>query len=140
VYLESLEDSMTDLATLARRIRHADWWAQMSDDSGVWNRHDADVAWMRATVARLDTKAASRVWELGTLAAAIAEGYTATDETRFDTAWRWAGAYCWAHGVRLTEVEAQVLVGRTGSGATWVVDWRAVDALVLDGRETGAAR
>ena len=132
---------MTDLATLATRVRHADWWAHMSDDSRVWHRHDEDVAWMRATVARLGTRAASRVWELGTLAAALPyDTDTATDETRFDTAWRWAGAYCWAHGVRLTEVEAQALVGRTGSGATWVVDWRAVDALVLHARETVAAR
>ena len=132
------------IATLARRIRHADWWAHMSDDSRVWRRHDADVAEMKDLVSHLGTKAASRVWELGTKASVLDDTwdrpsisdeemvrYTGTDRAaRYELGWRWAGAYCWAHGVRLTEAEAQALVGRPGSGRSGVVDWKAVDALV----------
>ena len=53
--------------------------------------------------------------------------------------WRWAGAYLWAHGVRISEDEAKALVGAADSHRDWygkevstarLIDWKAVKALL----------
>jgi hypothetical protein len=115
----------TPLAALAKKIRYCDWWAVMADDIAVWRRHDEELRDIREEVARLG-KNAARLWELGKNVPKMYD-HSVAEAERVELAWRWAGAYCWAHGVRLTEAEARELaqIGRIG-----LIDWKHIDARI----------
>lgn len=126
-----------NLRDFARAVRFHDWTACMSDDYSVTRRARANRKRL-ANLAETGT-AHARVWSLGR---AFEGNFTwrpsekFTEANRFEAAWRWVGAYLWAHGVRLTEREASRLVAPVGTLDRWdrnvtgSVNWDMVDLLV----------
>ena len=127
-----------DLKAYAKAVRRFDWTYEMSDDGAAKRRAQKRKSDLSALVSESVNHA--RVWELGS-------GYHAkyvwspsedcTVETRFESGWRWVGAYLWALGLRLSEDEAKALVSpvdaigehskRPDPGRP---DWVAIDATV----------
>lgn len=99
------------LPELARRVRYADWFAEMSDDPSALRRHDADLKDLRAAAAALGPNGA-KLLTLGT---------AANCNPSFEARWRWVGAYCWVHQLRLSHEEAQAFVSPER------IDWARVD-------------
>ena len=133
------------LSDLARSLRHHDWTACMSDSYAVTLRARARYAELSSHAG--EGKNHARLVEL---ASAHHRRFTwranegespagASREEVNEAAWRWAGAYLWAHGVRLSEDEAKALVGGVDDHHDWygrqassarTIDWKRVDELV----------
>lgn len=125
----------TELATLAKRIRYLDWWACMADHIEPQRQFEREAAAIRAEASRLGRNA-RRLWELGRDVPKMHEPSAVPVASRWDIGWRWAGAYCWAHGVRLSESEAQTLADPHRPG---VIDWARVDRLIEDAQSSARA-
>ena len=142
-----------DLRTYAHRIRNHDWSAAMSDSYSVGRAGDARRREL-AALAQLSPNHA-RLWELGSQHhgnftweswatderddALLAGKQVRTRAAVWETAWRWVASYLWAHGTRLSEEEAQALVGSVDGYREWYgrmistarqVDWQIVDGFV----------
>lgn len=133
------------LADFARALRYHDWTACMSDDYSVTLRARRRLGELSAQAK--ESKNHARLFELACghekrfiwCAEEGAEPAGASREEVNEAAWRWAGAYCWAHGVQLSEDEAKALVGGVDAHHDWygrkvstarLIDWKAVKALV----------
>ena len=106
------------LQEFAHALRGHDWYYAFSDDGRVFRQGQAAEAKLKRH-ASLDTgRRESRLWEL---ASSYHLSHNQNDQA-YENAWRWAGAYLWAHGISITESQAKNFVGKTDT-----VDWRAID-------------
>ena len=136
---------MISLSDFAKRLRRHDWSADMSDDYSVTRRARRDFAELESFAgasrnhARLFELACAHERRFTWCAEKGKDARGATREEVNEAAWRWAGAYLWAHGVRLSEDEAKALVGAADSHRDWygkevstarLIDWKAVKALL----------
>ena len=116
---------MSMLSDFAVAIRNADWTACMSDSFGAFGAHEANLKKLAEKVpAEGMPKSYKRLLELGTQYESqitwlswfeshpteIGVHTGISVEARLEHAWRWVGAYLWAHGVTVTKEEAQALV------------------------------
>jgi hypothetical protein len=105
------------LKEYASAIRHHDWTACMSDSYAVTRRADARKAELKDL--REKSKNHARLWELGCrwhsnfTWSSPSEKWP--EDERYEKGWRWVGAYCWAHGLKLTEDEAKALTTAPGT-------------------------
>lgn len=100
-----------ELSQYADRLRRHDWSACMSDSGAVASR-GAQAKARLLEVASLG-KNYMRLWDLGSGYHGNftwSPGPRMSAEERWESGWRWVGAYCWVHGVKLSEAECQVLV------------------------------
>jgi len=135
------------LKDLARRARYHDWASAYSDDGSVHRR--AAEAKAELVAASKLSKNHARVWELAVayesnFTWSVKEGeeprkHLGSREEVHEAAWRWAGAYLWAHGVRVSEEEAKSYVGAVDAhyernGKHWssarTIDWARIDAVI----------
>lgn len=143
-----------NLSDYARQIRGHDWSACMSDCGSVARRGSARRHEM-AMVASTSTNHA-RLWELGSghhgpFTWQAKDTDTCEELSKYkaewsragvnETAWRWLGAYLWVHGVKVSNDEAQALVGAVAGHKDWYgtmvstakdIDWKAVEALIKE--------
>lgn len=139
------QNEADSLATYADQIRNLDWTAPMSDDPRCSMRFRARKKELKDK-ARM-SKSHARLWELGEKvhsrftwsAEPGKESGSASRQEVNENAWRWVGAYCWAHGVRLTADEAKALVGEPDGYRSWYdrlvstaqdINWTIIDRLV----------
>lgn len=98
----------------AKMLRGHDWTYAWSDDGRVWRAGEATQSKIEAT-AKLSANHA-RLYEL---ASAYYLGSSKMEEQ--EAAWRWVGAYLWAHGVKTDEGHAKAFCfGKS-------VSWQLVD-------------
>jgi hypothetical protein len=137
-----------NLAEYAKSVRCLDWSADYSDSWEVTRRFHARERELKVLAAR--SRNHGRIFELGhahhsRFTWSAEEGkpchYSSREEVH-EAAWRWVGAYCWVHGVRLTEDEAKGLVGEVDGHREWYgkqistardIDWDAVEARIEKG-------
>jgi len=141
-------------AVLAKKIHQADYTAWFSENHQAVERHAKELEDIRNLVADLGG-AAPRLWELGSQYGGLSVWATwdkpevdeevllanagSTRQQRYELSWRWAGAYLWAHGVKLTEAQAQALVHRPGKynqrgySLCGSIDWEKVEMLLRKG-------
>ncbi len=134
------------LSDLARQLRYHDWSACMSDSYAVTRSAREHMSKLGGYAG--ESKNHARLFELGCaherrFTWSVNEGEpcppSASREEVHEAAWRWAGAYCWALGVRLSEDEAKALVGGVDDHHDWygrqvssarTIDWKRIDELV----------
>jgi hypothetical protein len=106
------------LQEFAQELRKHDWYYAFSDDGRVYRSGQAAEVKLERRAKNDEMHRESRLWEL-------ASGYHRAhnqNNQRYENAWRWAGAYLWAHGVALTLDQAKMFVNDKEC-----IDWRAVD-------------
>ena len=134
------------LSDLARSLRNHDWSACMSDSYAVTQAARARLVELKSQAG--ESKNHARLVELGcahhqrfTWSANEGEPCppSASREQVHEAAWRWAGAYLWAHGIRLSEDEAKTLVGGVDEHHDWygrqvssarTIDWKRIDRML----------
>ena len=125
-----------NLNEYARALRHHDWTACMSDDGGVVRRarkRKTELSGLAKT-----SKNHQRLWELATAWHGNFMWNGKEPKVRWEKGWRWAGAYLWVHGIKLSEEEAQNLVFAVGETDKWGRDrlghpkWEDIDTLIKD--------
>lgn len=142
-------------AQYAKRIEGHDWTAIMSDSLQVSQRARVDRLALEAEA--LTEKNKARLWKLGLdyngpftwwtwdtedISDEMIKSRTGISrDEMFERGWRWAGAYLWANGVKVTEDEAKALVGKVGEregkySKCGVVDWKKVAALISGAQGT----
>ena len=134
-----------NLAEYAKSVRFLDWSADYSDSWEVSRRFHARERELKVLAAR--SRNHGRIFELGRahhnrFTWSAEEGKPSRSLSReevHEAAWRWVGAYCWVHGVRLTEDEAKSFVGAVDGHREWYdkristardIDWDAVKARI----------
>lgn len=139
-----MNKELQDIQVFAKRIRQGDWTAPFSDSLYTTRRWHQ---WLRdmAETSKLSPNH-TRLWEL---CRGFEENFTWWEDKkrpdwqqrtadRFEAGWRWAGAYLWVHGVKVSEEEAKALVGAPSSKhpkynhieMTGQPDWEKIDEMV----------
>jgi len=113
------------LTEYARRLRYHDWWCGMSDDARVAKGGQANFRELAAAAS--ESEAHGRLFDL-------ARGWHARsgNPDRFESAWRWVGAYLWVHSRKLDEEACKRLV-LVGDSDSIQIDWGAVERLLQEG-------
>jgi hypothetical protein len=127
-----------DIQAYAKAVRRHDWTSCMSDSSEVTRRGRESRAALYAQSGISPNH--KRIWELAT---AWNDNFMwdgpnerCSAEKRYEDGWRWAGAYLWVHGIRLTEEGCKGLVqpigetSRHNQDITGMPKWKEIDALV----------
>lgn len=134
-----------ELAEFAVKAKNGDWTAPFSDSHSVWSRFEDWKASM-AKEAKQKGPNFERVWELAKGFESCftwwedrsREGWEERTAERFESGWRWAGAYLWAHGVVVGHEEAKALVGAPSSRdpkydhihTTGYPNWEAINEII----------
>jgi len=115
------------LQEFAQELRKHDWYYSFSDDGRIYRKGNAKEASLKQVASSGTEHREGRLWDL-------ASGYHRShnqNNQAYENAWRWAGAYLWAHGVSSTEEQAKMFVDSESES----IDWRAVDKKIEEHHE-----
>jgi len=103
---------MTSLSEYANMLRNMhDWTYAWSDDGSAWRAGEKSEKMLREIAKESSNHA--RMFELAS------DYYLGSDTVSADeAAWRWVGAYLWAHKIKTSEDHAKAFC--YGSSVSWV--------------------